>query len=67
MYSRALWFLSKSENLLESPGLRVAEEALGVDERFSGELNHHGDFLLLVMLSPGPRDKTESHINSSYK
>ena len=66
MYSRALWFLSKSENLLESPGLRVAEEALGVDQRFSEQVNHNGDFLLLVMLSPSPMDKTESYINSCY-
>ena len=49
-----------SENLLGSPGLSVAEEGLGVDQRFSGELSHNRDLLHFVMLSPSLMDKTES-------
>lgn len=49
-----------SENLLESPGLSVAEEALGVDQRFSGELSHNRDLSHFVMLSPSLMDKSES-------
>lgn len=49
-----------SENLLGSPGLSVAEEGLGVDQRFSGELSHNRDLLRLVVLSPSLMDKTES-------
>lgn len=49
-----------SENLLESPGLSVAEEALGLDQRFSEELSHSRDFLHFIMLSPSLMDKTES-------
>ena len=49
-----------SENLLKSPGLSVAEEALGVDERFSEELSYNRDSLHFIMLSPSLTDKTES-------